>query len=200
MIGIVLAAGAGRRLRPWTDSLPKSLIPVDRDRTILDVLLGTFRAVPLERAVIVTGHAANRIAERLPNLESRRRIYLDTIFNEKAGEWNNAYSLWCAREQFGQGVVLANGDTVVPTSALQRLLGARGTWEITLAVDDHKPLGAEEMKVQVDGGGALRHINKGIAPSEADGEYVGLAVIEPSAAEGLAAALRATFERDPQLY
>ena len=31
MIGMVLAAGAGRRLRPDTDGLPKALLPVDGD-------------------------------------------------------------------------------------------------------------------------------------------------------------------------
>src|ERR1700742_3361439 len=31
MIGLVLAAGAGRRLRPYTDALPKALLPVDGD-------------------------------------------------------------------------------------------------------------------------------------------------------------------------
>ena len=37
MIGIVLAAGAGRRLAPLTDDLPKTLLPVCGDVTILDL-------------------------------------------------------------------------------------------------------------------------------------------------------------------
>ena len=34
MIGMVLAAGAGRRLGPDTADLPKTLLPVDGDRTM----------------------------------------------------------------------------------------------------------------------------------------------------------------------
>ena len=64
MIGMVLAAGAGKRLGHETAELPKTLLPVDGDRTILDVALGNFATVGLERAVIVTGYAHERLAER----------------------------------------------------------------------------------------------------------------------------------------
>ena len=37
-------------------------------------------------------------------------------------------------------------------------------------------------------------------PAEAHGEYVGLTLIEPDAADGLADALEAVWRRDPQLY
>ena len=40
MIGMVLAAGWGSRLAPLTDALPKTLLEVDGDRTILDVAYG----------------------------------------------------------------------------------------------------------------------------------------------------------------
>ena len=47
---------------------------------------------------------------------------------------------------------------------------------------------------------AYTRINKALDPAKAHGEYIGLTLIEPAAAAPLADALRATWERDPQLY
>ncbi len=199
MIGMVLAAGAGKRLGAETAELPKTLLPVDGDRTILDVALGNFRAVGLEEAVIVTGYAAGRIEERVPELERRHRLRLELVFNPKALEWNNAYSLWCARDALARGVMLANGDTVHPASVEETLLAARGP-ALVIAVDDVKPLAEEEMKVHVRQDGRLDRINKAIDPSTAQGEYIGVTLIEPAAAAPLAEALEATWRRDPSLY
>src|SRR3954452_20762637 len=200
MIGMVLAAGAGRRLGEDTAELPKTLLPVDGDRTILDVALANFASVGLAEAVIVTGFAAERIDERLDELSARHELHLDTVFNPKALEWNNAYSLWCAREHFGHGGLLSNGDTVPPASVEQVLLAAQGTADLVVALDQEKRLGEEEMKVHVTADGLLDRINKALDPLTAQGEYIGVTLIEPAAAEPLADALQATFERDPQLY
>jgi choline kinase len=199
VIGMVLAAGAGKRLGPDTQDLPKTLLPVDGDRTILDVALANLKRAGLERAVVVTGFAAGRLDERKDELEGRHGLELDLIFNPKAEEWNNAYSLWCARDRFHEGVLLVNGDTVHPASVEESLLAARGE-DIVIAVDQEKPLGAEEMKVHVTGEGLLDRIHKSLDPATAHGEYIGLTLIERSAAQGLADALEATFRRDPQLY
>jgi choline kinase len=199
VIGMVLAAGAGKRLGDETADLPKTLLGVDGDRTILDVALGNFRHVGLERAVIVTGHAHERVAERVPELERRHSLAIELVFNPKALEWNNAYSLWCARAAFAEGVLLANGDTVHPATVEERLLAARGP-ELLIAVDDEKPLGEEEMKVHLTADGYLDRINKALEPATAQGEYIGVTLIEPAAATALADALEATWRRDPGLY
>ena len=197
---MVLAAGAGRRLESLTEDLPKTLLPVDGERTILDIALGNLRRAGLETVVVVTGYAADRLAERQAALEERHDVKLELVFNPKAEEWNNCYSLWCAREHFAQGVLLCNGDTVHPPEVEERLLAGRGDAELVLALDDAKTLGAEEMKVLLGEDGLLRGINKAHDPAAAAGEYIGLTVIEPAAAEGLADALEATWRRDPGLY
>jgi choline kinase len=122
------------------------------------------------------------------------------VFNPKAEEWNNAYSLWYARDRFADGVLMVNGDTVHPVSVEQAVLAARGDGELVIAVDDVKTLGEEEMKVHLSAEGRLDRIHKSLEPSTAHGEYIGVTLIEPEAGERLADALEATWQRDPQMY
>ncbi len=230
---MVLAAGAGRRLRPDTETLPKALLPVDGRVTILDIALRNLAAVGLRDVVIVVGYAADAVRDRLAGLEREHGVRLTLVDNDRAEEWNNAYSLWLAREHFAAGALLVNGDTVHPVSVEKTLLaagqGAAGrravrpgaVWQgafgrgaaghagvddatpqpgIIIAVDDIKRLADEEMKVIIDSGGRLMRITKLMDPALAHGEYIGATLIGASAAAPLAAALEATWRRDPSLY
>ncbi|MGW2840791.1 phosphocholine cytidylyltransferase family protein [Streptomyces sp. NPDC001493] len=200
MIGLVLAAGAGRRLRPYTDTLPKALVPVDGEKTVLDLTLANFAAVGLTEVAIVVGYRKEAVYARKAELEATYGLSITLVDNDKAEEWNNAYSLWCARDVLKRGVILANGDTVHPVSVEETLLAARSEGRrIVLALDTVKSLADEEMKVITDEKG-VRRITKLMDPATATGEYIGVTLIEPEAAEELADALKATFERDPDLY
>jgi choline kinase len=206
MIGLVLAAGAGRRLRPYTDTLPKALVPVGPGGaadgpTVLDLTLGNFAQVGITEAAIVVGYRKEAVYARKEALEARYGVALTLIDNDKAEEWNNAYSLWCARDVLRHGVILANGDTVHPVSVEKALLAARGQGrQIILALDTVKKLADEEMKVVYEPGRGVRRITKLMDPAEAGGEYIGVTLIEGGAAAELADALKATYERDPDLY
>ncbi len=228
---MVLAAGAGRRLRPDTDRLPKALLPVDGQVTILDIALRNLAAVGLRDVVIVVGYAAEAVRARQAGLERAHGVRLRLVDNDRAEDWNNAYSLWLAREHFAAGALLVNGDTVHPVSVEKTLLaagqeaghqaghgadpggaghqadhgaghGATATPQpgIIIAVDDIKGLAEEEMKVIIDAGGRLTRITKLMDPALAYGEYIGATLIDASASAPLAAALEATWRRDPSLY
>ncbi|HWT25640.1 MAG TPA: phosphocholine cytidylyltransferase family protein [Solirubrobacteraceae bacterium] len=198
MKGLVLAAGQAQRLRPLTDELPKTLLPVAGGATILDLTLANLRAVGIEDVAVVTGFAAERIEAAAPELERRHGVRLELVHNDRP-DWNNAYSLWVARDAFRDGALLVNGDTVHPVGVEHALLAARGP-AVLLAVDDVKPLGDEEMKVLLSPDGRMQRIHKGVDPAAAHGEYIGVTLIEPAAAEPLAEALEATWRRDATLY
>lgn len=201
MIGLVLAAGAGRRLRPYTDTLPKALVPVDGDTTILDLTLGNFAEIGLTEVAIIVGYKKEAVYDRKAELEEKYGLKLTLIDNDKAEEWNNAYSLWCGRDAIKHTVILANGDTVHPVSVEKTLLAARGDGKkIILALDTVKNLADEEMKVIVDPEKGVQKITKLMDPASATGEYIGVTLIEGDAADQLADALKTTFERDPDLY
>jgi choline kinase len=203
LIGLVLAAGAGRRLRPDTDHLPKTLLPVDGDSTILDIALRNLAGAGLTDIVVVVGYAAAAIADRAPGLERRYGVSVELVYNDRAEEWNNAYSLWLAREHFGAGALMVNGDTVHPLSVELTLLAARRpdlAADLILAIDNVKPRADEEMKVVADERGLLARISKQMDPVQAHGEYIGATLIEPRAAIALADVLEATWRRDPGLY
>jgi choline kinase len=199
MIGLVLAAGAGRRLRPYTDTLPKALVPVDGDITIMDISLRNLAAAGLTDVTIVVGYRAEAVEKRRSAFEEKYGVTIDLVHNDKAEEWNNAYSLWLARDRFAQGALMVNGDTVHPVSVEQTLLANRGP-SILLAIDNLKKLADEEMKTTFSPDGQLTKITKLMDPAEAFGEYIGANVIEAAAAADLADALKATWERDPDLY
>jgi choline kinase len=205
VIGMVLAAGASRRLRPDTDALPKALLPVAGDTTILDIALRNLAAVGLREVVVVVGHAATAISDRAADLERRHGVTLELVYNERALDWNNAYSLWLAREHLSGGALLVNGDTVHPVSVEKTLLAAAGASGeggpgVILAVDDVKQLADEEMKVVIDSRRLLARISKQLDPAQAYGEYIGATLIGAAAAAPLTSALEATWRRDPGLY
>jgi len=202
VIGIVLAAGAGTRLLPLTEKLPKTLLVVDGERTILDVAIANLSSAGVEEIVIVTGFAAGEIESRLDDLAERHGVGVTTLHNDR-WDLNNSYSLWLAGVHLERGAVVVNGDTLHPVSVVHRLMeraAAMPAFDVALAVDDRKALGAEEMKVLVDTDGRVTRISKEIDPTAAHGEYIGVAYVRAGSAAAVVDALAATWNRDPSLY
>lgn len=204
MIGLVLAAGQGQRLRPYTDALPKTLIPVDGDLTILDIILRNLAKVDITDIALVAGYAADALIRRVPDLQARHGVAITMISNDRFDR-NNAYSLWLARDAFAGGAMLVNGDTVHPVDVEQTLLDARrptqaGGADLLLALDVTKHLTDEAMKVTLDERGTVATITKQMPVSAANGEYIGASLIGAAVAGDLASALEETWQRDPNLY
>jgi choline kinase len=169
-LAVILAAGQGTRLLPLTADTPKCLIDVG-GRPLLGRMLETLAAAGITRAVVVTGHRADRVDAFLAAIPPP--LPVRTARNAAYATTNNAASLDAAREAVGDDpFVLVDGDVILSASPLAALLAAREP--CTLAIDRGASLAEEEMKVQLGANGLVSRLSKRLDPQMCVGESIGV--------------------------
>jgi len=148
MKAIVLAAGLGARLRPLTDRVHKSLLPVG-DRAILGRIIDGLLGIQVSEILVVTGHRAADVQAFLtaeyPDLPVRY------LHNNRYRETNNIVSLAMALDQMqiDSDVVLVECDVLFDSALLARLESPqRGNIAL---VDSYRP-GMDGTVVSVEAG------------------------------------------------
>ena len=116
---IILAAGAGTRLKPFTDDHPKCLAPVNGVPILVNALTHLSDAGILE-AVIVVGHQKEKIYKLIGATFGRMTITY--IESERFASTNNIYSLWLAREHLVEDLLLLEADVFFERQLLDRML------------------------------------------------------------------------------
>lgn len=170
MKGVILAAGASARLRPLTDHVPKCLLNVG-DKTILARMLDGLLAQGVTEFVIVTGYRESQIRDFVKDCFPT--LAVTWLSNEHYASTNNIYSLWLTRESVSDHDILLLDSDIVFDDRIIGLLLTSGH-DNCLAVTTGKSLGHEEIKVRVDGNGAIEEISKEVPPEKALGESIGI--------------------------
>ena len=140
MNAIILAAGLGTRLRPLTNDRPKCLVPV-LGTPMIEQQLRFLTEAGITDITVVSGYCA----DRLEYLKTRYGVKI--VHNEYYNEYNNIYSLYLVREDFGDTYIL-EGDVYMPSNCILPDI-SRSTyfaaskehyeWEWGLTVDsDHR--------------------------------------------------------------
>lgn len=184
MIGVILAAGMAKRLRPLTDTKPKCLLEVG-GKTLLQRTVEAMVSVGVKEFLVVTGYRAEMIREHISLLFPQFSFrFLDNVDYEHN---NNIFSLWMSMQELhGQEVLLMDSDILCDPEAVRRV--ARQDCA-ALAMQKHE-LGEEEMKIVVDDAGRIKEISKTCSISEAVGESVGIEKMPPAYTEALYQELR----------
>ena len=177
MIGVILAAGMAKRLRPLTDTKPKCLLKVG-ERTLLERTVDVMRQAGIQEFLVVTGYRGEMIRDFLREYSSF--TFLDNTDYEHN---NNIYSLWMACQKVrGCDFLLMDSDILCDPAAVVRIAQEPTA---ALAVNRHE-LGEEEMKVVVDAENRITEISKTCRPEDAIGESVGIEKITADYSEALA--------------
>ena len=181
MIGVILAAGMAKRLRPLTDTMPKCLLKVG-ERTLLERTVDAMRQAGISEFVVVTGYRGDMIRDFLEAYAKQKGCSFTFLHNADYEHNNNIYSLWMAGEIVrAKDFLLMDSDILCDPAAVGRI-----TLEpcAALAVNRHE-LGEEEMKVVVDADMHITEISKTCRPEDAIGESVGIEKITADYSEAL---------------
>jgi NDP-sugar pyrophosphorylase family protein len=156
---ILLAAGRGKRQRPYTDEVPKPLLPV-RGRTTLDYVLSAVRCAGVARVCIVTHHLEQQIFDFVGNGSTWNLEVTFSHQNELRGNGDALLSVpkdWIRDEP----VLVAATDYILEENALLELVRAHEGYQadITMSL---KECPVEELisrsSVDVDSGWRIKRI------------------------------------------
>ena len=109
-VGMILCGGFGKRLRPFTETLPKPLIEIDEDYTILDKQLFDFKSAGVDEAYLLVGFLHEKIEERYGDEYNGVKIHY-VIEDEPLGTLN---AIRLGMEAIGEDkqCIICNGDIV----------------------------------------------------------------------------------------
>lgn len=162
MKAIVLAAGQGRRLWPFTAHCPKCLLPIGAG-SILGQQLANLEGAGIREVVLVCGFGSERIRAALDAF--RGRLSVKIRYNPFYALADNLVSLWTARAEMDRDFLLLNGDNVFHPQILQHLLAAEDC--CCLMMRRKECYDPDDMKLQVEGG-QVRAIGKNLPAAHAE--------------------------------
>ena len=168
---VILSAGQGRRLLPLTENSPKCLLPIS-GKTIIEWQIDALLAAGIKEISVVTGFQTG-LVEALLQQRYPDHKQIRTLFNPFFEVADNLASCWIARSVMDCDFLLLNGDTVFDVSLLTQVLESESA-PITLSIDYKKVYDADDMKVQLDKKGLVKHVNKTLTEDQIDAESIGL--------------------------
>lgn len=192
MKAIILSAGQGRRLLPFTREIPKCLLPVDGGISILEVQLRTLAACGIRDVTVMVGFGAEMVEKCLATRVSNR-ISARTHYNPFFATTDNLVTCWLAMPEMNDDFLLINGDTLFEPEVVRRLLRAPYA-PVTMAIDHKDEYDEDDMKVTV-ADGRLKAVSKTLEPSTVDGEAIGMIAFRKRGATAFASALDAAVRR-----
>ena len=192
MKAILIAAGMGRRLSPYTDDRPKCLVEV-AGRPLLHRQIDSYRAVGVREFHIVRGYRGHQLQEALSGEPG-----VHFIDNPDFARNNILTSFMYAQEVMDGGFFCSYGDIVYRPEVVAALAGS--THDLSLVVDpfwkdtyegrDAHPVAEAELTA-VQGERVTRVGKQAVPLEQARGEFIGL---WRASGRG-AAALRELYQR-----
>ncbi|MDG1249297.1 MAG: phosphocholine cytidylyltransferase family protein [Gammaproteobacteria bacterium] len=177
MKAIILSAGQGRRLLPYTKSTPKCLLELS-EKPFIEYQIDTLLQLGVSEIVVVVGYAANAVKQVLQERYDSNQVR--TLYNPFYEVADNLASCWMAREELHGEFMILNGDTLFEAAIIEKLINAND-YPITLASDEKAVYDEDDMKIAHDQG-CILNIGKKLPLERVNAESIGAMKFTPEGA------------------
>lgn len=120
MIAVVLAAGEGSHLKPFTITRPKVMIPVG-NKPILEYVITALRESGIIDIIMVVGYKREKIMDYFGDGHAWG---VNITYVEQSPQLGTAHALRQAADHITDHFLLVNGDTVVNASDIKQIMNA----------------------------------------------------------------------------
>jgi len=169
---VILSAGMGTRLRPYSENKPKSMVELFGVPMLIRQLNVIENYLDKKNISAVIGYKSECLNGVVENL----------FYNPRYNETNMVYSLFCAKDFMDDDLIICYGDIIYENYVFEKLLQSDG--DVSVVVDtgfydlwsmrsDNPVEDTESLKIDSDGN--LLELGKKIySMDEPQGQYIGL--------------------------
>lgn len=176
---VILAAGEGTRLRPYTTDKPKCMVPFN-GKPIISHILDTIQPEIVKEICIVLGYQSDTLEDFVR--KNHRNHDITYRHNEKYDETNMVYTLFCAEDFLKGDIIISYSDIIYNKTVLKKLMDAEG--DICVVVDrDWKQLWDKRMEDPLEDAETMKFDDQGYimelgkkpkSIEDIQGQYIGL--------------------------
>ena len=130
MKAVILAAGEGARLWPFTQNQPKVMIPV-AGKPILQYVIEAVRDSGIREVILVVGYRREKIMSHFED-GSDLGVHISYVFQNRL--LGTAHALCRARGETGYEFLVLPGDNIIDSQVVKDLLRERGEGEWAVAL------------------------------------------------------------------
>jgi UDP-N-acetylglucosamine diphosphorylase / glucose-1-phosphate thymidylyltransferase / UDP-N-acetylgalactosamine diphosphorylase / glucosamine-1-phosphate N-acetyltransferase / galactosamine-1-phosphate N-acetyltransferase len=129
MKAVILAAGEGKRLRPFTETMPKVMLPI-ANKPILEHVLDALKNTGVAEVVLVVGYKKEVIMDYLKDYKGTKITY---ITQDK--QLGTAHALLQAKDSINEKFIVLAGDNIIDNESIQKLIQEKS--EYSLIIKEH---------------------------------------------------------------
>ena len=131
MKAVILAAGEGRRLRPFTETMPKVMLPV-ANKPVLEYVFDAVKNSGIDEIIVVVGYKKEVIMEYFKDYED-----VDITYVVQDKQLGTAHALLQAKKHIKEPFIVLSGDNIVDQSSILKLIKNKSEYFILIKRHSH---------------------------------------------------------------